>query len=120
VTQRSGWAEMWAASSVGEACGLGPEEDEPNYVDPLAELARALGAEIREVREGLGWSRSILTRYSGTSRAWLTRLEDGSAVPSVVVLTRLASAMGKRVWITLVDEREALPPRGQELKVKGE
>ncbi|MFC0435788.1 helix-turn-helix transcriptional regulator [Kutzneria buriramensis] len=101
-------------------CGLAKDEVDAPATDPLAELAGTLGTEVREVREGLGWSRWLLTCYSGTSRSLLTRLEEGTALPSVAALTRLASAMGKRVWITLVDEREALPARAQERKVKGE
>jgi transcriptional regulator with XRE-family HTH domain len=91
-------------------------EDAEQQPDPLVELAVTLGAEVRELREGMGWSRSILTRRSGTSRAWLTRLEDGNGVPSVAVLTRLAEALGKRLRITLVDEREALSTRHPDRK----
>ena len=109
MTWRSGPSEVWPASSVGAACDLA--EAGASEPDPLAELAFSLGAEVRELREGLGWSRSLLTRYSGTSRAWLVRLEAGTGVPSIAVLTRLASAMGKRVRITFIDEREPLPSR---------
>jgi ribosome-binding protein aMBF1 (putative translation factor) len=86
-------------------------DDAERPADPMEELAITLGMEIRELREGLGWSRSVLVRRSGTARSWLTRLEDGNGLPSVVVLQRLASVMGKRVWITLIDERDRLPPR---------
>lgn len=120
MIQRLAWSAVWPPSSVGAMCGLAREELDAPATDPLAELAGTVGAEVREVREGLGWSRWLLTCYSGTSRSVVTRLEEGTALPSVPVLTRLASAMGKRVWITLVDEREALPPHSQERKVKGE
>lgn len=85
-------------------------EDAEHHPAPMAELAITLGAEVREVREGLGWSRSVLVRRSGTTRSWLTRLEDGNGVPSVAVLQRIAEAMGKRLWITLIDEKDTLPP----------
>jgi len=92
-------------------CGLEVAEMGVFESDLLAELAFTLGAEVRELREGLGCSRSLLNQRSGTSQTWLRRLEDGNGVPSIAVLVRLAEAMGKRVWITLMDERDALPLR---------
>jgi transcriptional regulator with XRE-family HTH domain len=76
------------------------------WPDVLEELAVSIGSQISQLREEQGWSRSILTRHSGTSRAWLTRIEEGKDLLSLVALARIASALGKRVQVRLVDEEE--------------
>ncbi|MEV6612138.1 helix-turn-helix domain-containing protein [Kutzneria sp. NPDC051319] len=91
-----------------------PGVDSEREADPLAELLASLGEQVRRRREELGWSRGVLTRYSGRSREWLGRCEDGVSVVSLAAVCRWASVMGSRVVITLVDIDESVPTRREQ------
>lgn len=53
-----------------------------------------LGARLRALREDRGLSLSELARSAGVSRRYLTEAEAGRANPSILVLVRLATALG--------------------------
>jgi XRE family aerobic/anaerobic benzoate catabolism transcriptional regulator len=58
------------------------------YLDSLA-------ARIREARAQRGMTRSALAADSGVSLRFLAQLESGEANPSILVLRRIAAAMGR-------------------------
>lgn len=58
-----------------------------------ASLAR-LGARLRALREERGLALAELARQAGVSRRYLTEAEAGRANPTVLVLERLAAALG--------------------------
>lgn len=58
-----------------------------------ADLA-GLAAELRERRRRLDLSLEALSAKSGVSRSMISKVERGEAVPSTVVLSRLAEALG--------------------------
>ena len=57
-------------------------------------ILRELGRRLRGLREEGGWSLSELARTAEVSRRYLTEAEAGRANPSVLVLGRLAQALG--------------------------
>lgn len=62
-----------------------------------ADRAAAVGtlaAELRERRRIQGLSLEALSARSGVSRSMISKVERGEAVPSTVVLSRLAEALG--------------------------
>ncbi|MEO9151451.1 MAG: XRE family transcriptional regulator [Lapillicoccus sp.] len=61
--------------------------------DPDA-LTAAIAATLRGARAQLGLSVSALAARSGVSRAMISRVERGGAQPTVVLLGRLAGALG--------------------------
>ena len=65
-------------------------------------LIRSIGRRLRAIREEAGLSLSAVARDAGVSRRYLTETEAGRANPSILVLARLAVALG-RPLASLVD-----------------
>lgn len=59
-----------------------------------SEQLEALAAELRHQRRRQGLSLEQLASLSGVSRSMISKVERGEAVPSTVVLSRLAEALG--------------------------
>jgi ribosome-binding protein aMBF1 (putative translation factor) len=55
--------------------------------------ALELGAAVRELREGHGWSQTRLAQVAGMTQSAVARFEAGGTVPTLVVLERLAHAL---------------------------
>lgn len=63
-------------------------------VEPAqAEMAR-LGARLRDLRAGRGWTLDELARLAGLSKSYLSRIEDGERQPSLASLLSLTQAYG--------------------------
>ncbi|SDC91840.1 helix-turn-helix domain-containing protein [Belnapia rosea] len=62
--------------------------------EPRTAQIEALAAELRERRRRQGLSLEALSARSGVSRSMISKVERGEAVPSTVVLSRLAEALG--------------------------
>jgi transcriptional regulator with XRE-family HTH domain len=58
------------------------------------EQLEALAAELRHQRRRQNFSLEQLASLSGVSRSMISKIERGEAVPSTVVLSRLAEALG--------------------------
>jgi len=56
--------------------------------------AQRLGADLRTVRLGLGWSQARVARRAGVSQPTVSRLEACDPRPSVVIVSRVAMALG--------------------------
>ncbi len=94
---------------------------EPSAVTPEAEAALAheaeaallarIGARVRETRVSRGMTRKLLAAHSQISERYLAQLEGGAANPSVVVLSKLAEALGMEIPALL----EARTPDAVEL-----
>lgn len=52
---------------------------------------------LRQLREERGWSQEQLAAQAGLNRSYLGEVERGSAVPSLVTVSKLASALDIRV-----------------------
>lgn len=62
--------------------------------DSTAALALAIGARVRDERQGRGWTLDQLAEAAGVSRRMLVNVEQGAANPSVGTLLRLSDALG--------------------------
>jgi transcriptional regulator with XRE-family HTH domain len=62
---------------------------------------RALGEEIRRLREDAGISRTALATASGIDLAYLCRIEDGRQRPTIDVLIRAAAVLGADLSVRL-------------------
>lgn len=65
-----------------------------------------LGRRVRELRERRGMSRKLLARKSQVSERYLAHLETGNGNISVMLLRRVASALGVEVGAVLVPEEQ--------------
>ncbi|MBV9850812.1 MAG: helix-turn-helix transcriptional regulator [Armatimonadetes bacterium] len=54
----------------------------------------SLGARLRALRTGRGWTLDDLAHRAGLSKSYLSRLEDGGRQPSIAALLSLAQAHG--------------------------
>src|SRR6266700_3237906 len=76
-----------SADAVQPATARAPENGE-------AEFLRLLGERIRAARARRGMTRKILARDSGVSERYLAQLEGGAGNISILLLRRVAAAMG--------------------------
>lgn len=68
---------------------------EPGAVEAYeaARLAFELGAAVRELRLGRGWSQLELGSEAGMTQSAVARFEAGGTVPTLVLLGRIARAL---------------------------
>ena len=72
-----------------------PISTQPRRADPQeAAYLRTLADKIRDARAQRGMTRNALAADSGVSLRFLAQLESGQGNPSILVLRRIASAMG--------------------------
>ena len=65
-------------------------------------------AGLKALREQQGLSISDLSERTGMDRAMISRLENGQIDnPTIATVARYATALGKRVVVSLVDAQEA-------------
>ncbi|THF65396.1 helix-turn-helix domain-containing protein [Pseudothauera rhizosphaerae] len=74
--------------------------------DPDAEIAQAVGTNLRRLRTQHQLSLDALSRLSGVSRAMLGQVELGRSVPSITVLYKVARALEVPVTSFLGAQRE--------------
>lgn len=79
--------------------------------EETAVLAAAIGARVRQERQGRRWTLDQLAEVAGVSRRMLINVEQGAANPSVGTLLKLSEALGVGLP-TLVD-----PPRPAPVKL---
>lgn len=84
-----------AAGDAGSADARVPLSDKPGSD---TEFLVAVGRRVREVREQRGMARKALSRAADVSERYLAQLEAGEGNASIVLLRRIAIALG--VWIT--------------------
>lgn len=84
--------------------------------DRVSELKEAraeeeLARKIYELREQAGLTQARLAKMIGTSESVISRLEDSDYQGhSLTMLRRIAEALGKRVEIRFVPDKEKLQP----------
>lgn len=64
-------------------------------------LRSELAAEIRRAREAIGLSQEALALSADVDRTYVSQLERGVANPSLVILSRIAAALGYELTIGL-------------------
>ena len=78
--------------------------------DDIAFLG-ALGRRVREIRERRGMARKVLARDADVSERYLAQLETGEGNVSIVLLRRIASALGASLVELLNEETQDAPER---------
>src|ERR1700755_1789557 len=73
-----------------------------------ADFLANLGRRVREVREQRGMARKVLSRAAQVSERYLAQLEAGEGNASVVLLRRVAAALGLRI-VDLLDPAGDVP-----------
>src|SRR4051812_21737987 len=68
--------------------------DQALEFDDAEELARSVGASIRAARAGAGLTLGQVARACGLSVAFLSQVENGKAMPSVLTLHKVARTLG--------------------------
>src|SRR6201994_2155642 len=69
-------------------------ESMTEHLDPEAGFLEQLGQRVRTMRALRGMSRKVLARVSGISERYIAQLEGGKGNVSIVLLRRVATAMG--------------------------
>lgn len=83
------------------------EGDSRRGTDPAEELYLArVGERMRLMRTQLGMSRKMLSLTSGVSERYLAEMERGAGNASLLVVRRLAAAMGMRVSELAAEEAD--------------
>lgn len=57
-------------------------------------VTNAVGARVKQLREGRGWTQATLAKKAGVSRVTIGRVEIGYSRPSDALLRRLAKLLG--------------------------
>jgi transcriptional regulator with XRE-family HTH domain len=78
--------------------------------DGTLALARAIGARVKQERQGRRWTLDQLAASAGVSRRMLVNVEHGEVNPSVGTLLRLSDALGVGLPV-LVEPPEPAPLR---------
>lgn len=76
--------------------------------DPAA-ITRALAAQLYTLRSRRGWTQADLADAAQTTQSVISRCEAASTVPTIPVLVRLATALGVRLEVNLVEPERAEP-----------
>src|SRR5271156_4321410 len=71
-----------------------PQGDMTEYPDPETGFLVELGQRVRTMRALRGMSRKVLAKVSGISERYIAQLESGKGNVSIVLLRRVANAMG--------------------------
>ena len=71
----------------------------------LGELTRAIAGDVRRIRTDIAASQAAVAAEAGIDRAHLTRIECGTAHPSLRSLVAVAAAMGADVSVRLYPGR---------------
>src|SRR5437867_3422081 len=86
------------------------ESDEISTDD--TQFLGSLGGRVRELRERRGMSRKLLARESQVSERYLAQLEAGAGNISVMLLRRVAAALGVTVAeVLILEERDSVERR---------
>ena len=62
------------------------------------DIRGVLGRQVRRLRKDAGLSHDVVAEHCGIFRTYLSRIENGTANPTVTVLAALATTLGVSVW----------------------
>jgi transcriptional regulator with XRE-family HTH domain len=73
---------------------------------------RAFGQVLRQHRQALGWSQEALGFEAGVARNYVSLIERGRNAPTIVILFKLAAALGVPASALIAEtERKTTPSR---------
>ena len=81
---------------------------EPNAHElPEYNIAQDIGELLLNMRKDMGISQRHLSEITGIPQANISKIENGHYLPSLLILKRLADALGKRLVIDFIDIHSA-------------
>ena len=81
---------------------------EPNAHElPEYNIAQDIGELLLNMRKDMGISQRHLSEITGIPQANISKIENGHYLPSLLILKRLADALGRRLVIDFVDIHSA-------------
>ena len=81
---------------------------EPNAHElPEYNIAQDIGELLLNMRKDMGISQRHLSGITGIPQANISKIENGHYLPSLLILKRLADALGRRLVIDFVDIHSA-------------
>ncbi len=83
----------------------------PSEISGDTEFLRLLGKRVREIREQRGLARKLLARNADVSERYLAQLEAGDGNVSIMLLRRIALALGASVSELLSEENDSVEHR---------
>jgi transcriptional regulator with XRE-family HTH domain len=54
----------------------------------------SFGTTVRQLREQRGWSQEALAEHADLNRSYIGELERGQAIPSLLTLNKISTALG--------------------------
>ncbi|MEX3845426.1 helix-turn-helix domain-containing protein [Paraburkholderia sp. BR10882] len=78
-------------------------------------LVKDFGLYVRQLREAHAWSQEQLAELAGLSRSYVSEVERGTVIASLITLDKLACAFGLTA-AALLTPREATPRRSQAVR----
>ncbi|MGL3211523.1 MULTISPECIES: helix-turn-helix transcriptional regulator [Bradyrhizobium] len=109
---------MACCQSLSALCFLEPRSDSVRTArrtgimtaanDPETDFLEQLGQRVRTMRALRGMSRKVLAKVSGISERYIAQLESGKGNVSIVLLRRVAGAMGAHLE-DLIPSSEPVP-----------
>ena len=61
--------------------------------DAMSDLVNSFGISVRQLREQQGWSQEVLAERADLNRSYVGELERGQAIPSLLTIKKLATAL---------------------------
>ena len=90
-------AQTFARIETGVGRGREVSEAMTDAADQEANFLNELGRRVRHARTVRGLSRKLLSQASGLSERYIAQLESGQGNVSIILLRRVANAMGMRL-----------------------
>jgi len=90
---------------VEEPVRLGPIAVEDHFVDPSAEAGLKVAGQVKEIRRMRHMSQRQLAGRMQVPRTYISKIENGKAIPTLGSLARLAEALGVNVRQLIRDAR---------------
>jgi transcriptional regulator with XRE-family HTH domain len=60
----------------------------------MDQIVSSFGTAVRHLREQRSWSQETLAEHANLNRSYIGELERGQAIPSLLTLKKLSSALG--------------------------
>jgi len=90
---------------IEEPVRSGPVALEQRFVEPSAEAGQQVAAQVREIRRARHLSQRQLAGRMQVPRTYISKIENGKAIPTLGSLERLALALGVDVCQLVRDAR---------------
>jgi transcriptional regulator with XRE-family HTH domain len=90
---------------VEEPVGLGPIAVDDRLADPSAEAGLKVAGQVKEIRLARHLSQRQLAGRMQVPRTYISKIENGKAIPTLGSLERLAEALGVDVRQLIRDTR---------------